>query len=415
MVHLKQGEETNIMPKNVAVIAEYNPFHKGHAFQLKQLKEQFGAESILVIMSGDFVQRGEPALVDKHRRTRMALLGGADMVVELPPAFSTSSAEIFARGAVRLAEAAGCIDTLAFGAAFPDRERLEEAAALLSNGERLEKQLKEGLRAGYSYPAAVGKAVESLDPFAAELLKDPNNLLAVEYIKAIRRSGSLLQPLALPRIGSPHSSETLPAPAKEPAEAGNVPFASATAVRNALRAGKKPKNLAPYLPDYVIPSLDYLIFADDFSAALSARLLQLSAAGPEAFLPFTDSSPELAVRLAEQTPFALTFSELTEKLRTRAYTAARVRRFLLHILLDIRKNEAPSLPAALRILGLKRASTLPAQIKRHAALPLISKTADAEPALWKDSLFAHHLYLQTVYNRTGIRIPDEYRQSPLVL
>ena len=178
--------------KNVAVIAEYNPFHKGHAHQLRQLKEKEGAEAVLVVMSGDYVQRGEPAVADKAARTRMALAGGADMVVELPPAFATGSAEIFARGAVSLAAACGCIDTLAFGASCTDLARLKKAAdSLLSHGYTKETANRAAL-----FVEEIGLTVldvnkQSKKPVSVELslFFEDDHVLIIE-----RDSGKLFDP-----------------------------------------------------------------------------------------------------------------------------------------------------------------------------------------------------------------------------
>ena len=389
--------------KCVAVIAEYNPFHEGHAWQLRTLKEEHGTDLVLIILSGDFVQRGEAAIADKASRTRMALAGGADLVIELPPAFATGSAEVFARGAVWLAEKAGCADVLAFGAGCPEIDRLEKLAEQLEEEAKLQETLKENLKAGHSYPAAAAAALSRIDPESAELLRDPNNLLAAEYLKALRRFGSRIQPLAIRREGSPHAARELPAEG----------FASAAAIRSAIQSGQPQNILKNYLPETSLCELSHPVFTDDFSAALSARLLQLAGEGPEAFLSFADSSPELAARLSDLSPFALSFTELTEKLRTKAYTAARVRRFLIHILLDIRKPSQAVLPSSIRILGLRTSSSLPALLKKTAKLPVITKTADADPALLKEYSFAHHLYIQTVYHKTGVLLPDEYRQSPV--
>ena len=393
------------MMRNVAVVAEYNPFHRGHAWQLEKLKNSLGAESVLVLLSGDFVQRGEPAVADKFSRARMALLGGADLVAELPPAFATGSAEVFARGAVALAQAAGCVDTLAFGAPCADAAVLESLAAQEEeNKDARDRLIREGLRRGLSYPAAVGAAWESLDPAGAALLRDPNNLLALEYIRALKAAGSPIRPLALERQGEAHAALKLP-------ETG---FASAGAIRRALAEGKTPDGLAAHLPEEARRLLTHPVFPDDLSAALSARLLELSEAGPEAFLPFADSSPELAARLMEQSPFLLSFTELAERLKTRAYAAARIRRFLLHILLNVRKEDQAKGPGALRILGLNPASPLAGEMKRTASLPVLTKMADAPPALAADYAFAHHRYAQLVWQKTGLVLTDDCRQSPVI-
>ncbi len=386
--------------RTAGIIAEYNPFHRGHAWQIEEAKRQ-GAEAVLIVMSGDFVQRGEPAVVDKAVRARMALTAGADAVVELPPAYATGSAEIFARGAVSLAEACGCVDELVFGASCPDAERLVRLAGITEE-ESLQPVLLRRLREGLSYPTAYAAALKELRPEEAALLDDPNNLLAAEYLRAMRRGKVSFVPHPLPRKGASYGSRELPAHG----------FASATAIRSALKAGADAKALAAYLPDEAAEKLAHCLFADDLSAALSACLLRLAREGREAFLPYADVSEDLAARIAEQAPFAASFGELTEAVRTRAFSAARIRRALLHILLGIRRDDQLAAPQAIRILGVRKGSALPPLLKEKARLPLIAKPADADPALMEPFVFARSLYVQSYYFRHGIRLKDEMRLSP---
>ncbi len=385
------------------IIAEFNPLHRGHRYLLEQVKKDRPGQEILVVMSGDFLQRGEPALTDRTRRTAMALEAGADMVVELPPAFATGSAEVFARGAVALLAACGCVDELAFGASVSDPAALERAAALSEQASESEL-FRDLMRNGLSYSAALRAALHAVGPEEAALLGDPNNLLAAEYIKAIRRQGAAMKPGPTARRGASHASTELP-------EEG---FASAAAIRRALENGAAPADLARYLAPGTAEKLDYLIFPDDISAALAAVLSRLDRGGKAALTPFADVSPELAARILARAPYTARFSELAAAVSGRNYTPARVRRCLLHILLGIRTEDQASGPRLIRILGLKENASLPALVKENASLPVVTKTADADPRLTEECRTAHRLYAQTVYFRTGLLLPDDYRQSPLV-
>ncbi|MBR4164635.1 MAG: nucleotidyltransferase family protein, partial [Lachnospiraceae bacterium] len=205
----------------VGVICEYNPLHTGHRYHLEQART--GADAVIAVMSGDFVQRGEPAVCDKYARAEMALRAGADAVIELPPVYSTGSAEVFARGGIQLLNACGCIDELCFGAECGQLESLRRAAAL-SADEAFGSRLREALRRGQSFAAACAEAAESLDPEAAALLSGPNNILAVEYLKALEATGSRIEARAVRRRGASYGEKDLP----------DKGFASAAAVRKAL-------------------------------------------------------------------------------------------------------------------------------------------------------------------------------------
>ncbi len=390
--------------KTVCIIAEYNPFHNGHAYQINYAREKLGADTVLVVMSGPFVQRGEPALTDKVSRTRAALEAGADLVAELPPAFALGGAETFARGAVGLAEASGCVDELLFGTAGADSDRLL-CLAEQAEQEKTEQMLRIKLREGLSYPAALTEALCETEPDAGKWLTDPNTVLGLEYIRALRRQGSRIRPVTLKRSGSAYHDLSLPADG----------FASASALRRAIGNGMAPDSLAAYAPPVSLAACGTPLFPDDLSAALSSALLRLAGGGKEAFLPFADVNEALAARILEAAPFTETFSELTDRIRTRAFTAARVRRALLHILLNIRKEEQEGVPESIKILGLRKDSPLPGRLREMAKRPVISKTADAAPPLVRAYAPAQSLYAQCIYFKYGKKLADDYRQSPIVL
>ncbi len=390
--------------KTVGIVAEYNPFHKGHEHQIRWAKQVLKADAVLVVMSGPFVQRGEPALTDKASRARAALAHGADLVAELPPAYALGGAEVFARGAVGLMEASDCVDELLFGAACADTGRLERLAELAED-DGTDLRLRKKLREGLSYPAAMTAALQEADPDAGILLADPNTLLGLEYIRALRKQNSRIRPRAMLRAGSAYNETELP-------EEGT---ASASALRQALREGRKPADLAAFCPPVMLEACGTCLFPDDLSAVLSAALLRLSAGGKEALIPFADVNEALAARILEAAPFAEHFTQLTERIRTRAFTAARVRRALMHLLLEIRKEDQAGLPASIKILGLRKDSALPGLLRETARIPLITKTADADPALVKAFAPAQSLYVQCVYFKYGKKPADDYRQSPIVL
>ena len=277
-----------------AVIAEYNPFHNGHAYQLKEIRRQTGADLILVMMSGDFVQRGAPSCVDKYARCRMALAAGADMVCELPVYGAIGSAEIFAESAVSLLNRLGCIDYLCFGAETIAPSLFDAIIPILSNEpDEYKAFLQAGLKTGMNFPAARSRALCSIlgDAQCIDILNQPNNILAIEYMKALYKSGSTIRPFPIRRSGAGyHSTDT------------DVGFCSATAIRRQLsknlfspetviRALDIPATSKAILQDYLA---DYPVLTrNDFSDILAAHLLDTRTS----LTDYTDITPDLANRI----------------------------------------------------------------------------------------------------------------------
>ncbi len=373
--------------KITAVIAEYNPLHKGHAYHLREARRLSGADFLLVVMSGNFVQRGEPAVMDKYLRAEAALLCGADLVLELPVPFACASAEKFAAGAVDLLNGLGCVDTLCFGSESGDLSSLDDLAGILADEPpRYQNALKSALKTGLSFPKAREYALSQCLPETASLLRLPNDILAVEYLKALKRTKSSIRPLAVQRLGDYRET------------ALDAPFSSALALRKALsesRAGSS----AP-VPDAVLSCIPneartlfcenygrlFPIFPNDLSPMLHYRLLQAS--GWEEFARCADVPEELARRIYRER-FAFTdLDAFTDLVHTKNRTKTQVRRALLHILLDL-PDLSKNLPASregqcfyARILGLQRsAQPLLGEIKKHGRLPLLSKPADARAVL----------------------------------
>ena len=218
----------------VGIIAEYNPFHNGHQYHLKAAKELSGAEHAIVVMSGDFVQRGEPAMFDKHIRAKWALENGADMVLLLPVAFSLASAQAFASGGVGILHGTGIVDHIAFGSESGSTSALQEAAKMASDeSDELKQLIRTNLDCGLSYPDARARAWQQ-HMGESTLLASPNDVLGIEYIRALNALSSAIQPVAGPRTGPSHDS-------KELADG----FASASAIRSGLLSGKYSAGLVP--------------------------------------------------------------------------------------------------------------------------------------------------------------------------
>ena len=402
--------------KVTGIIAEYNPFHQGHAYHLSRARELTGADLILVVMGGNFMQRGEPAIIDKYTRTEMALRNGADLVLELPAASATGSAEYFAEGAVELLDASGVVNELCFGSELGELEPLEKAAELLlEEPEDYQELLRAELKKGKTFPEARETALSAFLP-EQSLLASPNNILAIEYIKALKRRKSSIRPLTIQRLGSYHGEDGQPAGAPHTVS-GNLPesFASASTIRCQLHTLEKQivtsceqpafgslmtalaKELPPssfgLLKDVLLA--DRLVQAEDFSLPLHYRLMQ--AKEPLEFSVYLDVSEELSRRIYSLRQEFTGWNAFLDLVRTRQYTRSRVSRALLHILLDIRQEEVLP-PTHLRVLGFRReASDLLSEIKKKSRLPLITKAA-GHPELSEEIRISSLYHLGNSYN-----------------
>lgn len=417
--------------KVAGIIAEYNPFHSGHLYQMQQVRAQTGADYIVIAMSGDFVQRGEPAVYDKYTRTAMALNCGADLVLELPVRFATGSAEDFAACGVKLLDSLGVADVLCFGSELGELSPLKAAAEVLClEPEAYRSVLKEQLKQGYSYPAARSAALcrflENSD--YQSILSASNNILAIEYLKALIQQKSRIEPFTIRRSGKGYNDAGLPA--------GSGEFASATALRRIIRESAGRDILDPSLPDifhgqipaaalqalYTEQAHTAPIFPDDLSMLLQYRLLELIRQNAD-LSSYADMSPELAARLVRLALDFDTFSGRIEQLKTRQYTYTRISRALLHLVLGITAEpvRAPHAPYA-RILGFRKSSSmLLSAVKKSATIPIITKTADAagflSPAacgMLKEDMFASHLYQSMVFQK-GRQMKNEYTKSVVIL
>lgn len=390
--------------KTVGIIAEYNPFHNGHLYQLKKAKEITGADFAVVVMSGDFTQRGTPAVFDKYTRCRLSLLAGADLCIELPVVYATASAELFAKGAVSLLSALG-VDALCFGSECGEIAPLREIASLLfaeppAYKEALNKSLKQGL----SFPSASAVAVRKcahagslsgVDAAASDVLASPNNILGIEYLKALLALEKNRQhapvPYTIKREGDGYLSHTL----------SEESFCSAMALRKGI-AEENP-DLLRYVPESIRQEFSdtcqtkSALCADDFSGMLFYKLLSEKDAGYDSYL---DVSSDLSDKIRKNLGTFTTFSAFCENsLKSKDITLTRVYRSLLHILLSIKKEDLPAAAPYARILGFREASFEVFGCLSKKNIPLLSRLKDASSLLSPEALsclskdiFAAQLY-----------------------
>lgn len=347
------------------VIAEYNPFHNGHFYHIERTKSEFGATHVVAVMSGNFVQRGECACVSKWVRAKMALDGGADLVIELPLPWAMSTAERFAQGGLYLADALGCAELLSFGSECGDTSLISRAAQAADSPEVTEL-MRQKLAEGMSFACARQLAVCSLlGESIAGVLSSPNDTLGVEYCRAISRIGSSLRPVCIRRIGDAHD-----------AESGGGVFASAMRIRSMLASGENPGGIMPEKCARAIAEAA----ADgdapaDMARLESAMLYRLRTMTPEDFALLPDISEGLENRIYSCVRQAKSIPELIDAIKSKRYTHARIRRILTGALLGLRRSHGEGNPPYIRILAMNsRGKEILSAAK--PSLPVVSRAAD---------------------------------------
>ena len=369
--------------KIAAFICELNPLHEGHCHFISEARRKADADYMIALMSGDFVQRGEPAVLPMHKRAESALNAGADLVLQLPDIFACASAQYFAEGGVKLIDSLNCVDTLCFGAECADETLLLETVDLLDScHEDMQPLIRKHLAEGMTYASARSKALEvllrELDPAftdqVSDLMRAPNNQLALAYLQAMHAIHSSMTPCIVPRDSR---------------------FKSSSQIRQELfrNTNASPENA-------------YLC-ADDFSLLLKDRLLRTDA---DALSDYLDVTPDLAHRIKNKQNAFLIWSQFTDLLHTKEMTRARISRCLCHILLGIRKDDLSRDVRYLRILGFNRkAAPLLTHLKEHSALPLITKPAPDQ----RDN--AADLYQSVLTDKYGIPFIESHEQPVRII
>ena len=418
--------------KTAAVIAEFNPLHNGHEYFLNEIRRRSECDYLVCVMSGDFVQRGEPAILDKYERTRLALRAGCDLVLELPVRYSTGSAPVFAGGAVSILNSLGCIDELWFGSESGDINDFEElSTAFADESSDLYALIREFIRKGNSYPKSRAMAVNRLyGSRFDQLLSEPNNILGLEYCTALKKVDSRVRPHCLKRAGQGYNDSS---------STDSAEFPSAASIRNIIRtdAASVPEprftDAALSLPEPVRTPISGIpayvryameknrgakLFLNDLSGLLCYKLLCENA---ETLVQYDDVTPDLAKRIVSVCRPGLSFTSQIEALKVKNITYSHISRALLHILLNLKGNTPPLFdPSYIRILGMKDCGDLLHKIKTSGnknlltAKPSSLKTEAGDP--YADDLFASNLYEAIKCERSGHEFIHEYsKPSPVKL
>ena len=451
--------------KAVGLITEYNPFHNGHLYHLNKAMELTGADVSIAVMSGDFVQRGEPAILDKYARASMALNSGVNLVVELPVNYAVSSAESFADGAVKVLHYIKA-DSIAFGSESGDIDGLLKVAHILcDNEEMLYKEISKYTSSGMSYAAARQKVVGLLtDADTAAVLSSSNNILAVEYLKAIIKHNYDIKPYTVQRQGDGYNDKDICSE-----------YASATALRENIKCRFDKENvcdssvgnsisddvvfnngrvknsnddilftninISEYMPEkagLILSSNTNYIYPDDITGALFTRLLDILFVSGydkndfiENVMQYPDVSKEIAGRLYKITMDAITrtipqgqeskdsaafsFSSMCEKIKTKEVTLSRIKRALVRITLGLDKKhmEKYANEPYIRVLGFdKKGQEYLSYIRKTVEVPLITKTADYKEMLL-DDIHAANIYNMIVAGKYGVKELGDFVRGPV--
>ncbi len=407
--------------KTLGIIAEYNPFHTGHFYHINKSIEITGSDCVIAVMSGNFVQRGNPAYADKYFRAECALRMGVDVVIELPVVYAGASAEYFAKGAVTLLDSLNCIDYLSFGMENGDPSSLDSIAkTLLNEPAEYKMYLKKYLEEGNTLPLARQKAlIEYSDNSSiASIISSPNNILAIEYVKALKRIKSNIQPISVIREGNAYHDDEI-----------TSMYPSATSLRKILDSSCN--NLTQYVgkanADAIEKSYNRILPMDfnDFSQmifyAINSNYNNLEG--------FFDVSDAIANRIRKKFDEGIyqykNIDEFILALKTKDITYTRASRCLIHILLGIRKEifSVDSIPSYARILGCtKKGRDFLKTAKKTASIPLITNVADSisqlketEKNIFEKDIFASNVYNLAVFQKYKTVSVDDYRHRPIIL
>lgn len=413
--------------KAVGLVTEYNPFHNGHLYHLNKAMELTGADISVAVMSGDFVQRGELAVLDKYTRASMALNSGVNLVVELPVNYAVSSAESFAAGALKVLDYIKA-DSIAFGSESGNIERLSKLAHILcDNEDTLYKEISKYTANGISYAAARQKVVEKLtDKDTAAMLTSSNNILAVEYLKAIIKNNYAIKPYTVQRQGDAYNDTDI-----------RSDYASATALRGNLKAD----NISKYIPvkaGLILSSNTNYIYPDDITEALFTRLLDILFASSydknvfiENVMKYPDVNKEIAGRLYKSAMDMITrtvpqgaeskdngvfsFGSLCEHIKTKEVPLSRIKRALVRITLGLDKKhmEKYANEPYVRVLGFdKKGQEYLSYIRKTVEVPLITKTADYKEMLL-DDIHAANIYNMIAAGKYGVKEFGDFVRGPV--
>lgn len=378
--------------KVLGIIAEYNPLHNGHLYHIEQCRQQSGADYIVVIMSGNFTQRGEAAILDKWTRSRLAVENGVDLVLELPFAYAVNSAEYFARGGVKILDSLGCVTHLGFGAESGTVNQLQEIADFITDeNEEFRQLMRNNLDQGISYAKSREICINQLLGSAySELIKSPNNILAIEYLKQLKLSKSSIKPIMVNRKGAGYHDT-------EPADG----FASATAIRSCLTH----EIIRDFVPSNVADAMEEYGMYQDYFQLIQSKVISTSADDLRKILSIGEG---IENRMKDQIRMSGSVEDFVDRIVSKRYPKTRIHRILCQLLIGLTYFDDEYYA---RILAAGPGGTdLLKKIRKEADIPVITNINKIEdlPELIRYDILAGDMYNIIAGN-------DLYKKSDYVM
>lgn len=394
------------------IITEYNPFHNGHKFHLEESKKQTKSDGTICIMSGNFVQRGGPAIIDKWKRTEMALNNGVDLIIELPTFYAVSSAEFFAKGAVSILNSLNIVNNLFFGSEIGDAKALSEIAkVLVSEDERFQNILKENLSLGLTFAKAREKSlIEYLNRSEINnIITSSNNILGIEYIKAILKLNSSINPVALKREGSNYNDKSL-----------SQTFSSATSIREVLKNTNNIedlKNIIPLESYEVFSKLQEQDYRFTFEEEMFKYIKYKIQTNCVNFNNLYEVTEGLDNKIIKEISSSNSLHEFILKIKSKRYTYSKISRILTHIYLGLDNDDFKDIANEnnlyVRVLGFnKTGREILSLIKANSSIPLITKV----PRFTNNPLLKFDLQATACYSLLNDKVNpfNDYLQSPII-
>lgn len=385
--------------KAVGITVEYNPFHNGHLYHAQQARQRANADVVVAVMSGNFVQRGEPALIDKWARTQMALDNGVDIVIELPYVFSTAYAPNFAKGAITLLDAM-CCNAFAFGNESGEATDFYATVDLLTREQqRYDELIQQAVKTGMSYPRAMANAFTTIAPTNQYIdLTQPNNILGFHYVKSAVALASTMQAITIPRKAANYHDDHF----------SHNSIASATAIRQALLTATPITNFVPRTTTKLLASTPHVTWTD-FYPLLRHTLLQWS---PNVIAQFADVSEGIEHTLVKAAKQAVNYEQFLNQIKSKRYTTARLQRMLTHILLGVTQQERDTFtsPSYIRLLGMtNEGQGYMRYTKKLRKLPVVSRVAGHQ-----DELLALDCKATAIYNLATGATQTDFTTPPII-
>lgn len=401
--------------KALGIVCEYNPLHNGHIYHIEQSKTRVNPDVTIAVMSGNYVQRGEPAFIDKYKRAKAALDSSIDLVIELPAYYSLSSAEIFARGAILLLNALK-VSSVSFGSECNDIETLELIAGILNNeDDEYKTLLRDNLNGGASFPKARANALIKKTGIDKDILNSSNNILAIEYLKAIKKFNLNITPYTIKRTGAGYNE--LDTDIDYPSASGLRKYLNENEAFDDFLSNNIPESMYKCITDSYKKSSPVVL--DDFTRIFNYKMMDIIAAcdfNKELIIKnlckYNDFNEDLAGKMLSSFNSHTTISGFIANVKSKSYTYTRISRCIMNLILGFTnktREEFEKTPVPyIKVLGFNsKGKEYLNNIKKELSVPLITKTADYKNLLFRD-IHCTDIYNSVVYDKYNTILPDEY-------